>query len=214
MEEIKNMEQPITSGGGPVAEAKIEDSPENHIIGSIDSKFKDSQALSEAYDALQKEFTKKCQILSSLQKEYADNKQTTSSLPVYLKEDWAQKVESFMQKNPQAQEFSDKISRVILSDKTIAGGDDPLEKAWIKVLKENYKSPQNLLEDETFVNEHILKNKEIKAKIIKTYIDNLENESAPMLISNHSGTSAMLTPPIKPKSLEEANEIARSLLKN
>lgn len=208
--EENNMEQPMVDSQEQVADAKIEEGFQGIDQGSI-SKFKNSEALQQAYDSLEKEFTKKCQQLSQLQKESVDNKQ---DLPAYLQDDWKSRVDEFFNQNTEAKFFSEKISETIINDKSIANSKDPLEKAWIKVLKENYKSPTSLVEDEQFINEFVLKNNNIKNKIIKEYVNRLEENNAPALISKHNGTSSMLTPPIRPKSLEEANVIVKAMFKD
>ena len=97
MEDKKDfyVEQPETfQDQGEVSQNCVLDIDETK--GSTLGKFKDEKSLLEAYNNLQSEFTKKCQALSKLQNE--DNRK----LPLFMEEDWDNRVKSFLENNPQA----------------------------------------------------------------------------------------------------------------
>ncbi len=205
-----NIEQPEVISTEQVADAKIDVGSDTEVHGSIPNKFKDSDALLQAYNSLQSEFTKKCQALSDLQKNIQDNKE---DLPVYMREDWQSKVSEFLEQNEEAKEYSRELSEMIIEDKDIASSDNPLEKAWITYIKRNFRSPSKLASDSDFVDKYIKNNDEIKSSIIKDYINNIDNTKAPALIGKHSGSVAPLSPPKVPVDLTEANIIARAMFK-
>lgn len=210
MKEINNiMEQPENiSSDAQGAAAQIDDNgAKTECEGSI-GKFKDSASLMQAYNNLQSEFTKKCQALSSLQNVIADNKQ---NLPDFYDTNWQSKVDEFLNDNPEAKQYSDSISKMILSDKTIGMSDNPLESAWNKIVKENFKSPQSLVEDENFINNYIVNNKIIKEKILNDYFNQVNFEKSPTLIATNSGAASVLTPKQKPKNIAEAGQLAKAL---
>ena len=207
MEDKKDfyVEQPETfQDQGEVSQNCVLDIDETK--GSTLGKFKDEKSLLEAYNNLQSEFTKKCQALSKLQNE--DNRK----LPLFMEEDWDNRVKSFLENNPQAKEFSDCISKKILSDREIAMSENPLQLAWESVMKENFKSPKKLMEDPEFIEEYVLKNTEIKKKIIDEYFKGLNVSTSPIVMTGVGGGS-VLTPPNRPKTLKDANRIATEMLK-
>lgn len=207
MEDKKDfyVEQPETfQDQGEVSQNCVLDIDETK--GSTLGKFKDEKSLLEAYNNLQSEFTKKCQALSKLQNE--DNRK----LPLFMEEDWDNRVKSFLENNPQAKEFSDCISKKILSDREIAMSENPLQLAWESVMKENFKSPKKLMEDTEFIEEYVLKNTEIKKKIIDEYFKGLNVSTSPIVMTGVGGGS-VLTPPNRPKTLKDANRIATEMLK-
>lgn len=205
-----NIEQPVSGSVEQAAGAEVADGSIVHTeTGSSLDKFKDSEALMQAYNSLQSEFTRKCQALSDLQKKYADN----SDLPVYLREDWRARVDAFMEQNASARDYSKEISEIIMSDKAIAESSNPLEEAWVSYMKSNFVARDKVLEDNEFIQNYVLNNDKVKDMIIKQYLQNIETNKAPALISGHSGSVAPMTPPIAPKSLEEAADIARAMLK-
>ena len=132
-------------------------------------------------------------------------------IPAYHNQNWQERVDEFVSHNPSAQKYSQQISEMIINDKTIAKSNNPLELAWAKIVDE-LKTPEQLLGDEKFVDNYILNNKEIQAKIIDNFLK--KPNSSPSLIGKQSGASTILAPLVKPKNLEEANEIVRSLLKD
>ena len=158
MEEI--LEQPqLDSTEQGTAVQLDEGSSNEQKTGSI-SKFKDTDELLRAYQSLEKEFTKKCQQLSEMSKERQQD-----VIPAYHNQNWQERVDEFVSHNPSAQKYSQQISEMIINDKTIAKSNNPLELAWAKIVDE-LKTPEQLLGDEKFVDNYILNNKEIQAKII------------------------------------------------
>ena len=204
MEEI--LEQPqLDSTEQGTAVQLGEGSLNEQKTGSI-SKFKDTDELLRAYQSLEKEFTKKCQQLSEITKERQQD-----VIPAYQNQNWQERVDEFVSHNPSAKKYSQQISEMIINDKTIASSNNPLETAWAKIVDE-LKTPEQLLGDEKFVDDYILNNKEIQAKIIDNFLK--KPNISPSLIGKQSGASTILAPLVKPKNLEEANEIVRSLLKD
>lgn len=176
--------------------------------GSSTKKFKSVEALSKAYENLEKEFTKKCQKLNELISE-----NNTQVLPQYKKEDWLVKVSNFIAENKHAKDYTKQIADILLQDETLAKKEDALSIAYSKVLNENFKTKEELAEDEDFLNQFVYKNEKIKNKIIEDYLlDVNKNQSVP-LISMVRGTSSVSSPKFMPKSLKEAGRFAEQILK-
>ena len=176
--------------------------------GSSTKKFKTVEALSKAYENLEKEFTKKCQKLNELISE--NNK---IELPQYKREDWLQKVSNFIAENKFAKDYTKQIADILLEDESLAKKEDALSLAYSKVLNSNLKTKEELVEDEDFLNQFVYKNEKIKNKIIEDYLFEINNNQSIPLISNLRGTSSVSSPKFKPKSLKEAGRFAEQILK-
>ena len=81
-------------------------------------KFKDEQALYEAYLKLEAEFTKKCQQLKEYEQNVSDNKvveDNATTLPLYQREDWQDKIAEFISIYPLARRYAGKIGKILLN---------------------------------------------------------------------------------------------------
>ena len=165
MEENKNWEQPNENSATAEQSAQEESRAEKIQEGSL-GKFKDTQSLLDAYNNLQAEFTRKCQMVSKLQKEETDNAQKQSA-PVYMDEDWNEKVYRFLEENQQAKPYAKEISQMILADQNLAKNQDALSVAWSKIALQNFKTPEMALEDDDFVNNVVLKSDKVKQAFVK-----------------------------------------------
>ena len=167
--------------------------------GSI-NKFKSVKALEEAYVNLEKEFTKKCQKVSELEKSVADN----VTAPAKTKE---QTEEEFFSQTPLAQKYRSEIAEYV------SNNDVSLENAYAKILEKIYKPNEELIHDENFINEYIMKDSKIKQKIIGEYLTDLMSNKKTPLITETSGSNINILPKLKPTSIKEAGEIAEAMLK-
>lgn len=186
---------------------------ENLENGSL-GKFKDTESLLSAYNNLQAEFTRKCQALSQLQKE-ADNvkdeqEQTVQPVtPVYLNDDWNEKVYAFLENNIEAKPYAKEISQLIMQDENLASSDDALSLAWSKIAIKNYKSPKDNLEDDDFIQNYVLKSEKVKQAVVNHLSQQIKNNNNPNLINSISGGSYGSVKIKTPTSLLEAKELAR-----
>lgn len=180
---------------------------QDKIDGSTYGKFKSGKALLEAYNNLQSEFTKKCQALAKLQN--IENVET----PIYLQKDWGDKINNFISENPEASDYIEKIVSVIKDDKSIADSENPIAIAWSRVATENFKSPKSLVSNLTFLEENIFNNEDIKKVIIERYINEINNISSPRIMGGKDNSKVVLSPLLKPKTLQEASRIAKEMMK-
>ena len=190
-----------------VAHEEIEPG-EKEFSGSSSKKFKTVEALEKAYENLEKEFTKKCQKLNELLSE--NNKEV---LPQYKQEDWLNKVSKFIAENKNAKNYTKEIADILVRDEELAKKEDALSLAYSKVLDENYKTKEELINDSDFLNEFVFNNDQIKNKIIEDYINNLSNNNTVSLMSTTSGTSSVSSPKFMPKNLKEAGRYAEQILR-
>lgn len=177
--------------------------------GSSTKKFKSVEALENAYENLEKEFTKKCQMLNKLLSENKDE----DSLPQYQKEDWLTKVSTFIENNNHAKDFLNDIAKALVEDENLAKKEDALELAYSKVLKDNFKTKEELASDDNFLNDYIFNNEEIKNKIIENYLNDVQNNKTIPLMINRNGSLSVSSPRFIPKNLKEAGRYAENILR-
>ena len=239
MENNQNMEQPVENFDHcNVNEQIVKEEAtcvQNDETGSIYGKFKDATSLLEAYNNLQREFTKKSQKLAELTKESAVENQNNNSnnfqrdtqsvkennkneieqsMPFYKNSSWKNKVSIFFNENPQAKIYTKQISEILLKDKELAKNPNCLSYAYAVVKQKDYKEPAELLSDPKHV-EDIIKNEKIKDVIIKNYINSLKGiQSSPRLISGGISDVALSPKNEKPKTIKEASIILKKLLQS
>ncbi len=199
---------------------EINDASRSQNEGSSFGKFSSAEDLVKAYNNLQAEFTRKCQKLSELQKEYAEKElketsakdETKFNTPVYENENWRTQVAEFLMQNEKAKGYSKEISYEILRDKNLQNQPNMLEIAWGRVLSKNFKTPQQLAQEEDFVKDFVLSNENVKKQVLGSYINNLQ-KAPPVIGSGIVGGNSLLSKNNKPKNLSDAKFIAEKLLK-
>ena len=213
MEDNKTWEQPQDLDNVPVADAKEEIStPSSEQNGSQLGKFKDAESLLSAYNNLQAEFTRKCQKLSDLEKENSKQK-IEEEQPIYFKENWQNRVSKFLSENQNAKKFASEISQEILSNPSFQKEDKALDLAWAKIISQKYRSPEEVVNDDKFVNDFVLNNEQIKQKVLSNYIKDIESRKIPPFVSASKGGNIAFATPKVPNTLSEARQYVEDLLK-
>jgi len=164
--------------------------------------FKDAESLFKAYKSLQSEFTKKSQRLSELESELA---------PLTRIDKINATIDELFERYSPAEPLREKLKENLASfDGDVTS--QLAEQNLIKILVENFVSPQELVKDEMFLSNHIFNNLEIKDAIIKEYLSELK--SAPNIkVATNFNSSIIASPPVKVKTIKEAGSIARSIIK-
>lgn len=200
-EELEVREQPncVTA---TVAEANNDELSINDNMGSL-GKFKNANSLLKAYEDLEKEFTRKSQRLSELEKSI-EKDNVEKSTPSYAKSDWQEKTKEFLSNNSEAKDFAEEISKILFEDKDLACLPNSLELAYAKVLASKYRSNEELVKDDQFLENFIYNDEKIKNTIIKKYLSEVNNNHVPPIVLNSKGTTVGFVAPEKPKNLSEA----------
>lgn len=182
---MEDLEQPIENEG----------SKDNY------GKFKDAESLLKAYNSLEAEFTKKSQKLATLESEVEK-----TNIQQAKQEEINEKVENFISKFDMAKPFSS-----ALKEKLATGENVNLEEEAFRLLSNTYKSAEDYVSDDEFLNNYIYSNKEIKDNIIKDYLSKVTQNSP---IKMETGSSSIsLTPPKVPTTIQEAGNLAKSIIK-
>ena len=210
MEELKNiLEQPQTnvSSQGEEISQNVNKRVEETLEGSKFGKFKNAEALFEAYNNLQADYTKKCQTLSCLQNnEKANGEKSTPSNYNYT-----EYANNFFANNPNAKKYEDKLLKIIVEDKEVASDTNPLNSAWNKFVNSKFLDEEELVNNEEFLQKYIFSNETIKNKIIQNYFNSLNIPKSPTLISSQKGSESVLSSVTKPKTIKEARKLVEEM---
>ena len=182
-------------------------------LGSPLGKFKSVNALMDAYNNLEKEFTQKCQKVKELTEKLDGLDNVSFDAPEYQKPDWEQNVKNFFESNPMAKNYVAEISEVLAEDEQIANSKNSLQKALTKVLAGKFVPYETLSQDDNFLQKYIYQNEQVKEKIIENYLDSLQTEKALPLISSH-GSGTVSSPVKKPKTIKDAGKMVEAYFKN
>lgn len=210
----EEMKEILEENGGQIQEQ----------TGSQLGKFSSPESLLEAYNNLQREFTKKCQKLSEYEKQNVDNAivetshsdETKEIAPAFESKEWRSQVADFLRKNEHAREFSKEISSEILKDPNLQKSSNMLEIAWSRVLAKNYKTPEQIATDNNFLQNFVLNNEEVKKQVFSNYMQTLNNFNSPNLIGSgfRGGKSTIAISKNRPNSLDDAASLALKFFKN
>ena len=193
---------------------------DNDLGGATNSvsleKFKDVQSLLKAYNSLEAEFTKRSQRLRKLE---GENEMLTKQLEIKKLEldkdssavsktsfeDGEAVLTDFFNRYPEARLYEEELSRIV--DGKQGGG--VLEKGYIELLSDKLKKQTEQFESREYLISQI-ENSEIKDEIIKDFLSGILTSTPKPLLS---GGEIALTPPIRPKSLQEARILAEEYFK-
>ena len=162
-------------------------------------KFKSVQALMDAYDNLQAEFTKKCQLLSQIQKDKIEP--IYDSIEEINKETIEDQLEQFLQENGEAKAYAEEIKEKFSAEEKTS----PLEVAWAKVLLNHIKEQDKV--NDPIINQYVLSDENVKNKILENYINDLSNNRPPLVMSSQTGERLSGLKPDSPKTLAEAKKL-------
>lgn len=191
------------------SDSKIEGEKSTSVDALLGGKFRDTEDLVKAYNMLQADYTKKCQMLSQLQKK--TDGESSSKLELDAINSWNKKVEDFFEKVPKAREYATQLADIIKTDSEISKSADPMDSAWTKFAKENFVDKTAIASDEEFLKKYIFSNEEIKNKILADYFSSLNKSASPSLINKSTGASVLLTPKQKPKTIRDATSLVEDM---
>ena len=191
----------------------LDKADENEVAGRVGSqdnlgKFKSVQALMDAYESLQSEFTKKCQQLSQYQKDKTDtseDKQNSEEKVEDQNEEGFNQEEfvQFLSDNDRAREYAEEIKNAFgqISQKQKS----PYQVAWESVVA-NHLNDSNKAGD-PIINEYVLSDENVRNKIIESYIQKLSSSQPPLTLSSSRGQSVAQVMPDRPQTLADAKKI-------
>lgn len=152
-------------------------------------KFKSAESLFEGYQQLEKEFTKKCQVLKKLENRAENNQQI---------------LEKMLQINPDLSCFADELKNV--------SGVEEFAIKLAETLAGKINEPCNMINDEEFLNNYVYSNEKIINKIVADYLDSLVSIQVPQTIAK--GGNCYVSPTYRPRTLDEAGKMAKKFIEN
>lgn len=152
-------------------------------------KFKSAESLFEGYQQLEKEFTKKCQVLKKLENRAENNQQI---------------LEKMLQINPDLSYFADELKNV--------SGVEEFAIKLAETLTGKINEPCNMINDEEFLNNYVYSNEKIINKIVADYLDSLVSIQVPQTIAK--GGNSYVSPTYRPRTLDEAGKMAKKFIEN
>lgn len=170
--------------------------------GETIGKFKSVEALLDAYNNLEKEFTKKSQRLSQLEKDKTVEEEN-------LNEELDKKFHTFLSSNLEAESFGDELKEKVQSDDNLKKMDDPFGYVWAEMIFEKLKNPN---QDEKVLNNYILKNESLKNMVIENYVNQLTENKSPIKISSSGKRVGTTVSTQKPETLKDAKKFLLDLL--
>ena len=202
----ENREQPMEEQTNALN--KAEDESVASDIGSQNNgsageygKFKSPEALLDAYNNLEKEFTRKCQRLSELEKDKTEEKE------ISLEDKFSQ----FLSENTDAIGYSEEIMKIAQTDDKIKSLQDPFMAAWCKVLCEDVLHKASA--GDYCLNKYVLSSEEIQHKIVEDYLGKLREQKNPVVISSSSGERVSSAEIEHPSTLEEAKQLVDKMFR-
>ena len=213
MDEEKYWEQPEDLTLDDAQQSEVEENAEGSQIevttgdkseaenGETVGKFKDVNALLEAYNNLEKEFTKKCQRLSALEKDKVKEGET-------LKKQVDDKLSLFLSSNGEASAYKEELLAKVNENDSLKRMDDPFGYVWAEMVFDKIKNQK--LTDESVKN-YILSNENIKNAVIENYINQLAENKSPVIISSKGNRVATVATQ-NPSNLNDAKKYLIDLL--
>ena len=170
--------------------------------GETIGKFKSVEALYDAYNNLEKEFTKKCQRLSEIEKDKIRDEEK-------INEDVENKLNLFLSTNGEATPFKETLLNKVLESDSLKTMDDPFSFVWAEMVFDNLKNPK---EKDSIASNYVLNNDKIKNAIIQNYVNQLAENKSPIKISSSGNRVATNVTTQKPETLSEAKKMLFDLL--
>lgn len=202
----ENREQPMEEQTNALNKAEDESVASDIGSQNTDSageygKFKSPEALLDAYNNLEKEFTRKCQRLSELEKDKTEENE------ISLEDKFSQ----FLSENTDAIGYSEEIMKIAQTDDKIKSLQDPFMAAWCKVLCEDVLHRASA--GDYCLNKYVLSSEEIQHKIVEDYLGKLREQKNPVVISSSSGERVSSAEIEHPSTLEEAKQLVDKMFR-
>ncbi len=176
-------------------------------MGTADNlgKFKDVKSLLNAYNALQSEFTRRCQRVKELEREnlQISKEQLNNS----LSNEREREIEAFLETFPNAK---DELMSLLETAKGSGDSKGWLGRAYLGKLNREYEDKLNYLSSNEYIVSAVNGSDEIKNQIIKDYLLSIENSKPTIRLISGNGM-ATVSPPSKPKNIADAGMIARQI---
>ncbi len=207
MQNIKAGENEIVATENEQTTSRATEVENSNLGEKAFGKFSSATELKNAYDSLQAEFTRRSQRLKELERE--NEKLKSCEQPLASQQSDFHGEEGFFKNNPEAEQIKSLLYEIATESEDKAQGF--LERAYLTYLKNKLKSADEEYSSTKYLTKKALENEEVKSGVIKEYLDRIYASKPTARLSTGNG-GAIIAPPSKPKTLQEANLIAKSIL--
>lgn len=164
-------------------------------------KFKNVEALLDAYNNLEKEFTKKSQRLAEFEKDKMEEEKE-------LESQVDNKLKTFLSSNGEANSYSEELKKRVLENESLKKMDDPFSYVWAEMIFEKLKGSS---ETDGEVANYVLGNEKLKNIVLEKYVNQLTENKSPIKISSAGKRVATSTATQKPQNLKDAKDYLKNL---
>lgn len=164
-------------------------------------KFKNVEALLDAYNNLEKEFTKKSQRLAEFEKDKVEEEKELDSQV-------DNKLKTFLSSNGEANSYSEELKKRVLENESLKKMDDPFSYVWAEMIFEKLKGSS---ETDREVANYVLGNEKLKNIVLEKYVNQLTENKSPIKISSAGKRVATSTATQKPQNLKDAKDYLKNL---
>ena len=164
-------------------------------------KFKNVEALLDAYNNLEKEFTKKSQRLAEFEKDKMEEEKELDSQV-------DNKLKTFLSSNGEANSYSEELKKRVLENESLKKMDDPFSYVWAEMIFEKLKGSS---ETDGEVANYVLGNEKLKNIVLEKYVNQLTENKSPIKISSAGKRVAISTATQKPQNLKDAKDYLKNL---
>ena len=169
--------------------------------GEKGGKFKNVEALLDAYNNLEKEFTKKSQRLAEFEKDKMEEEKELDSQV-------DNKLKTFLSSNGEANSYSEELKKRVLENESLKKMDDPFSYVWAEMIFEKLKGSS---ETDGEVANYVLGNEKLKNIVLEKYVNQLTENKSPIKISSAGKRVATSTATQKPQNLKDAKDYLKNL---
>lgn len=177
-----------------IEESKVEN---DAMVG----KFKNVEALLDAYNNLEKEFTKKSQRLADFEKDKMEEEKE-------INEKLDEKLRSFLSTNGEANSYSEILKKRVEENEGLKKMDDPYSYVWAEILYEKLRGTN---ENSKEVADYVFSNEKLQNAILEKYVNQLTENKSPIKISSSGKRVASGLATQTPSSLSEAKDYLKNL---
>jgi len=125
------------------------------------------------------------------------------------------KLAAFEQEHPDLPEYSEQMAEIMRENPELRDHPNGIEIMYnmAKGMNATVQDPKELLNDEEFLSQYVLSNDDIKKQIIEEYLQQVQEGAPPATIGSQPAGSTAMTPPKRPKNLQEAEDMALEMFK-
>jgi len=139
------------------------------------------------------------------------NVQSTMQKPFWERETWDKEIREFFTEYNLTKDEKKELANILSEDKEIEFSTSPLHTGYLKMLQKNKTNIDNLLNDNDFIKNRILKNQTVCDAVINDYLSQLNENRVklPQVITKPSNAGLGSKGTKTPTTLKEANNLVR-----